>query len=253
MAVKEALAEPLGTVTDEGTVSLVLLELRVTAVAEEALADRVTVQEDEPAPVMLVGLQATPVRVAGGGVTVNCVVTLPAVMVAFVVVLVWPACAVNVPVDAAAAIVTLAGTVTTALEELVVTVSPPVGAAPDSEMVQVDCPPAATEVGLHDSVDTVGTGLLMVTEPPVADTDIEEPPAVEPIAPVMPIVADADAVSVMLATGPFAIVPAFSPYAMHIAELDVTLQDRLLLAAVNAVPALICTAETRLDGYVNVH
>ena len=77
VAVKDAVAEPFGTETEAGTVSLALFELRLTVVAEEAAPERVTVQEEEPAPVRLAGLQATPVKVAGGGVTVNCVVALP--------------------------------------------------------------------------------------------------------------------------------------------------------------------------------
>jgi len=76
VAVKEALAEPFGMVAEGGTESFALLELRVTVVAEEAVADRVTVQEDEPAPVRLVGLQVTPARVVGGA-TVSCAVTEP--------------------------------------------------------------------------------------------------------------------------------------------------------------------------------
>ena len=97
VVVKEALAEPFGTVTEAGTVSLALFELKVTVVAEEAAADRVTVQEDEPAPVRLEGLQATPARVVGGA-TVSCAVTEPlrvAVRVAGVEVETVPAVAVK--------------------------------------------------------------------------------------------------------------------------------------------------------------
>ena len=98
-----------------------------------------------------------------------------------------------------------------ALLELRATVEPPLGAALDTVTVQEDCPPDAIEAGLQASVVTVGTGVLTATEPPLPNTEIEEPSAAAPTALVTPIAADADGVSVMLATVPLAIVPAFSP------------------------------------------
>ena len=160
MAVKEALAEPLGTVTDEGTVSLVLLELRVTAVAEEALADRVTVQEDEPAPVMLVGLQVTLARAVGGR-TVTCVVAVPlrvAVRVTGVEAEAVPAVAVNAAVVEPWLTSTLAGTETEPLLELRMTVEPPLGAALDTVTVHEAWAAEAKLVGVQVRAVTLTTG-----------------------------------------------------------------------------------------------
>ena len=88
MAVKGAVAEPAETMTEAGTLTFALLELRLTVVAEEALAERVTVQVEEPAPVRLAGLQAIPASVGGRGVTVTCAVALAAMIVALTVLVV---------------------------------------------------------------------------------------------------------------------------------------------------------------------
>ena len=79
-------------------------------------------------------------------------------MVALVVVPVWPAWAVNDPLDVPPAIVTLAGTVTTPDEELSGTLTPPPGALPDNVTVQADWPPGRTVEGAQDNAETTGAG-----------------------------------------------------------------------------------------------
>jgi hypothetical protein len=135
-----AVEAPLATVTEEGTVSLALLEVSETEVADEALAERVTVQEVEPAPVIEVGLQARPEMVVGG-LTVSWAVAAPprvAVRVAGVEEATVPAVAVKLAVVEFWATVTLAGTVTELEEELNATAEPPEGAAVERVTMQAD-------------------------------------------------------------------------------------------------------------------
>ena len=76
LAVNCALAAPLATLAEAGTVRLPLLEDRPTVVADAALADKVTVHCVVPAPVNVAGLQLIPLM-AVEGFTVSCVLTLP--------------------------------------------------------------------------------------------------------------------------------------------------------------------------------
>ena len=138
VAEKGALDEPFGMVTEEGTDRLVLLELRIMAVAEETAADRVTVQEAEPAPVKLAGLQATLAR-ALGGATVICAVAVPlrvAVRVTGVEAETVPAVAMKEAEFEPWLTSALPGTETAPLLELRATVEPPLGAALDKVTVQ---------------------------------------------------------------------------------------------------------------------
>ena len=140
--------------------------------------------------------------------------------------------------------VTLEGTVTTALEELVETLWPPAGAAPDKVMVQVDWLPAWMEAGLHATPATVGGGVATVTVPPVAVKGIDVPSAVAPFGLVTPIAAVDGVVSVRVATVPFEIVVVLIPYPTHTAEVAVILHPSDLPAAVMAPPALTWTPVT---------
>ncbi len=100
---------------------MALFDARVTAVAEEAAAERVRVQVLVPAPVRLFGLQTTPESVVGGA-TVSCAVAVPlrvAVRVAGVERATVPAVAVKEAEVEPWLTTTLAGTVTEAFEEAV--------------------------------------------------------------------------------------------------------------------------------------
>ena len=76
LAVNCPLEAPLATLTEAGTVRLLLFEDRPTVVADAALADKVTVHCVVPAPVNVAGLQLIPLM-AVEGFTVSCVLTLP--------------------------------------------------------------------------------------------------------------------------------------------------------------------------------
>jgi hypothetical protein len=78
-----------------------------------------------------------------------------------------PAVAVKEPVVAAAATVTLAGTVKLALLLVKVTADPPVGAGPLRVTVQALVPGPVKEAGLQVRLLTVTDGTL--TTPPVAE------------------------------------------------------------------------------------
>lgn len=67
VAVKLALVEPMGMVTDAGTVTALLLLARATVVADVAAAVRPTVQASDPAPVSEAAVQESAVRVGVGG------------------------------------------------------------------------------------------------------------------------------------------------------------------------------------------
>jgi hypothetical protein len=82
-----------------------------------------------------------------------------------------PAVAVNEPVVAAAATVTLAGTVRLALLLVRATTAPPVGAGPLKLRLQALVPGPVKEDGAHVRVLTV-TGAGTVTTPPVAEVAI---------------------------------------------------------------------------------
>ena len=177
VAVKVALAEPLGMVAEEGTDRLPLFDARATTVAEEALADRVTVQEDEPAPVILVGLQVTLARVVGG-VTVTWAVAVPlrvAVRVTGVEAETVPAVVVKAAVVEPWLTTTLAGTETAPLLELKVTVEPPLGAAFDTVTVHEAWAAEARLAGVQVRAVTLTTGCramvaVVEAEPRVAVT-----------------------------------------------------------------------------------
>ena len=134
-----ALADPLATTTDDGTVNPALFDCRATVFDTDPGPAIDTVQLPDCPAEMVCGLQLSD---TGPAVAVNPVDTLGVPSVAVSVTLVVP---VNAPVVAAklavfvfAATVTLAGTVITleAASESVTT-SPPTGAAVDSVTVQV--------------------------------------------------------------------------------------------------------------------
>jgi hypothetical protein len=68
VAVKLAVVEPAGTITDAGTASRVLLLLRVTVAPPlSAAADSVTAQELDCPETRLAGLHARPLKTGNGG------------------------------------------------------------------------------------------------------------------------------------------------------------------------------------------
>ena len=79
VTVNVALALPAGTVTEAGTVAAdaLLLVSATTAPPSGALLLSVIVPVDAVPPVTLVGLRATAVKLAAGGVTVRVAVCVP--------------------------------------------------------------------------------------------------------------------------------------------------------------------------------
>jgi hypothetical protein len=167
VAVKVAVVEPAGTVTEAGTVRAALLSLRLTAVPPvEAARDRVTVHEEVAPDETDVGehCRLEIVRLAGG-VTVSENVLEEPLRVAVEVT--EPAVAVNAAAVEPAGTVTDAGTVKAELLSVTATVVPPVGAARESVTVHEEVVPDGTEVGEHCKFESVMGDCVTVMAPPV--------------------------------------------------------------------------------------
>jgi hypothetical protein len=166
--VNDPVLVPAGITVGDGTVRLALLLVKATvAPPVGAAAVRVIVQFEVPAPVREAGLQATLLSCAGAAVRLtDAVVDAPfavAVTVTGVVAETVPAVAVKAAVALAAATVTEAGTVRTALLPERATSSPPAGATLFRVKVQVVAAPDETVAGEQLSVEgTIGATRLSV-------------------------------------------------------------------------------------------
>lgn len=152
VAVKLALVAPRAMVTEEGTTSAALLELKLTTRAAPAAFVRVTVHDPEPPEAILDG-HATE-ESAAWPVTVREKVRTTPPDVALKTTLMSAdtaaAFAVNVALMEAAGMVRLTGTVTLGLLLARDTEVPPAGAACVRLTVQVDVPGPLTVAGEHE-------------------------------------------------------------------------------------------------------
>jgi len=169
LTVKVAEVDPCGTVTLEGTLAAVVLELVSDTAAPPVPAASVRLMVPVPdCPLTIVlGLTETLLRAAGGGLTVTPKVTLApeyeAVRVAAVEELTVPAVTVNVAEVEPCATVTLAGTLAAVVLELESdTAIPPVPAAPVRVTVPVPDWPLTIVLGLTETLVRAAGGGLMV-------------------------------------------------------------------------------------------
>ena len=176
VAEKVAVEAPAATVSEAGAVSAALFEEMATETPPAGAVELVVTVQMLLAPEFSeVGAQTSAVTFTSGARLREAVLELPfkaAVMTAVRGVATVPAVAVNEPVVAAAATVTLAGTVRLALLLVKVTTAPPVGACPLNVRLQALVPGPVREDGVHVRVLTV-TGAGTVTTPPVAEVAIE--------------------------------------------------------------------------------
>jgi hypothetical protein len=153
VALKVAVVAPTGTVVEAGTDNELLLSVILTAAPPlGAACDRVTVQVLDPFDARLVGLHTsdemttvvTRLTLAFAEVPsyVAVMVALPALEI--VVAVAW-----KLALVAPAATVTDAGTVNELLFSERATTAPPLGAARDSDTVQVADAPDVRLVGVH--------------------------------------------------------------------------------------------------------
>jgi hypothetical protein len=174
VAGKLAVVAPAAMVIEAGAVSNGLLDESATVrppVGAGALA--VTVHALLAPDVSDVGAQTSEVTVTRGARVMEAVFELPfsaAVTTAVWALVTVPAVAVKEAVVAAAATVTLAGTVRLALLLVRATGEPPVGAGPLKVTVQALVPGPVNEAGLQVRLLTVAAGT--VTTPPVAEVVI---------------------------------------------------------------------------------
>lgn len=150
VTVNVAVLAPAATVTEAGTLALVMLDLSATTSPPVgATPFRVTVPVEGVPPTTEIGDRETLLRV--GAVMARLAVAevdpRVAVIVADVAAETAAVVTVNVAVVAPAATVTEVGTVALALLDLSDTTVPPVGATADSVTVPVLVAPPATEVG----------------------------------------------------------------------------------------------------------
>jgi hypothetical protein len=151
--VKVPLVEPAATVIAAGTVIAVLFEDNATEEPPVGAAfDSVNVHEEVAPDAIDVGEHWSVVIIIGA-VTVTAAVAVllfsEAVTVADWLAVTDPAVAVKLPVVAAAATVTDAGTFIAVLFEESATTAPPVGACWERVTVQADVPPDTTDAGAH--------------------------------------------------------------------------------------------------------
>lgn len=173
-ATKSAVVAFAGTVTDVGTLTSGFALINVTTVPPAGAGDcNVTIPGVVKPPVTLAGVNVT-VRITGAAITsvpdrvtpfnVARIAALTFAETAFVV-------TVTAAFTAPAGIVTFAGTVASAMDELRSTTTPPDGAAASRVIVAVDVLPPATDVG--ESVTVVGAGprtvIDVVTVTPLLD------------------------------------------------------------------------------------
>lgn len=158
-AVKSALAAPLGTEIEAGTVKAGWLLVRVTAIDDEAVLFNRTLHADGEPPCTLLGLHVIDESVTGARIITVALLETPfhvAVTVTFWSDITALVTAVNVVLVAPAAIATDAGTVNAVLLSASATVMPPEGAAFVKLTVHVLLRPPATLDGLHAREESAG-------------------------------------------------------------------------------------------------
>jgi len=159
VAEKIAVVAFAGTVTDAGTLTSGFELINVTTVPPAgAGVCNVTIPGVESPPVTLAGEKVT-VRITGAAIT-SVPERVTPLRVARIAALTFAATGSVVTVTAAftapAGMVTFAGTVASAIDELRSTTTPPVGAGASMVMVAVDVLPPATDVG--ERVTEIGAG-----------------------------------------------------------------------------------------------
>jgi len=260
VAGKLAVVAPAAMVIEAGAVSNGLLDERVTVrppVGAGALA--VTVQVLMAPDVREVGAQASEVTVTSGARLMEAVLELPfkaAVTTAVWALVTVPAVAVKEAVVAAAATVTLAGTVKLTLLLVKATVEPPVGAGALKVTLQALVPGPVNEAGLQVRPVTV-TGGGTFTTPPVAEVAIDI--AVEDAEDAFMTwigllrLEPEERTKLAVTTTPFGIVLAFRPLNRQVYEPFVPKQVRDLDAPVALGPAVTVIAVKSVGEYENVH
>jgi hypothetical protein len=165
-----------------------------------------------------------------------------------VVTLTLAALAVNEPVEAPAAIVTEAGTATTALFVEICTAAPLTGAGCESATVQDDVPGVTKVEGVQVREETT-PGTVTAIEPGDAVVGIDVPTPQDVTVPATlrgtgVLEGAAANCTVTLATVPLGIVFAFIPTRTHVIEPLCGAQVRVFPALVADVPAVSVTALT---------
>ena len=253
-----AVVDPDSTVTDGGMTTAVLLLLSVTVVADVAGPVNVTVQALEEAPESDVGVQANALSVGVAGDTVRLAVfEIPAsVAVNITETLTTPLLlAENWTLVEPLDIVTDCGTVTAVLLLLRVTAVGELAAPLNVAVQMLDADPES-DVGLQISDVRVGVDVPVegtVTAPPLPDSATALP---APDAASVFITLSAafwEAVTLIVATTPSAMVAAFMPYAMQVLEPDPELQINDFPTAVNTGPAVAEIELIPAAGYWKVH
>jgi hypothetical protein len=165
VAEKSTVVAFAGTVTDAGTLTSGFALINVTTVPPAGAGDcNVTIPGVVKPPVTLAGVNVT-VRITGVAITSVPDLVTP-LSVARIAALTFAATAFVVTVTAAftapAGIVTFAGTVASAMDELTSTTTPPAGAGVSMVIVAVDVLPPATDVG--ERVTEIGAGPRTVSD-----------------------------------------------------------------------------------------
>ena len=153
VTVKVLLIVPDAIATEAGTVSNpLLLESAIVTPDDGAAPDTVTVHVDAPPPVRLAGAHISEVNVAWGTKAMDVPCELPlkdAVTLAVKLLVIVPAAAIKVALEAPAATVTDTGTVSRAWSLESETIDPPFPAAPDRVTVHVDDVAVVSVLGLQ--------------------------------------------------------------------------------------------------------
>jgi len=236
---------PCATVTLAGTLAAVEFELEsdTTAPPEGAAAVIVTVPVAEPPLAIVLGLTETLLNAAAGlMVTPNVSLTpeYDAFKVTDVGLVTVPALTVNVAELEPCGIVTLAGKLAPAGDELRATVIPALGAAEVMDTLHVAVEGGVMETELH--VNPLRLSGNIVTVPPVADTGSDDPVASEEslfvsVSDDDVSVVELDNASDIVATTPVAMVVALEPDSTQTMEPAPALQESVLFAPVAAGPA----------------
>jgi hypothetical protein len=120
-----------------------------------------------------------------------------------------------------------------------VTLAPPTGAPPVKVTVQVELLDGFKLAGRQDTALTAGPPAAPVTVPPVAETEMAFPAGDVPKLLFIPMVVGVVAtVRLIIATVPFAMIPASVPETTHVYTPEPAAQVTVLPAAVAAVPGL---------------
>jgi hypothetical protein len=159
---------------------------------------------------------------------------------------------VNDPVNAPAATITLAGTVTLVLLLESATLDPPVTPAELRVTVQADDPAPVTLAGLHVRLLTVGVADWMEIAPALADVGIAEPPESTVIPTTWTLAIEVGApgaiVKATAPTTPSLMTLVFMPSSMHTVLPAPLEQKSVLPAPVPEPPAITLTDVITPEG-----